>query len=117
MNNILVLQPYWHNSTWVFDDDRFDLQREAFVAGADKVISKLVEKYQIKNPQKGFKLIFSTGKFPDYQIEGFKISEGDGSQGTFYRVEEFKTDAWLCPSLLHYFSLPPLKLYVKAESL
>ncbi len=43
-NSILVIKPYRYNGTWVFDDDRFDLVREPFVAGIPEMIDVLVAK-------------------------------------------------------------------------
>lgn len=115
MNAIQIIRPYWHDGTWVFDDDRFGLSREPFIAGADTVISRLVE--QIPNARSGFKLIFATMAFPGAQLEVTRTSEGDGQSGTYYWAEQFGLEAWLCPALLHYFPEPPPKIFAKAEPL
>ena len=57
MNSIQLIKPFWHDGTRVFDDDRFGLSREPFVAGADEIITKLVA--DIPKARKGFKLFFS----------------------------------------------------------
>lgn len=113
MNALHIIQPYWHSGTWVFDDDRFGLSREPFVAGADTVISRMVE--HIPNARAGFRLTFSANPFPGAQLEVTRTSAGDGQSGTYYRAEQFKMDAWLCPALLHYFPQPPPKIFAKAE--
>ena len=115
MNAIQIIRPYWHDGTWVFDDDRFTLSREPFIAGADTVISRLVE--GIPNARAGFKLIFSSIPFPGAQLEVTRTSPGDGTGGTYYRAGQFNLDAWLCPALLHYFPEPPPKIFAKAEPL
>src|SRR4030095_12323687 len=101
MNSLHVIQPYWHNGTWVFDDDRFGLSREPFVFGADAILTRLVA--SIPNARAGFKLIFAEFPLPGAQIEVIRTSEGDGTTGTFYRCDAFELDGWLCPALLHYF--------------
>ena len=113
MNSIHLIKPYWHDGTWVFDDDRFGLSREPFVAGADTIISKAVE--HIPNARDGFKLIFADFKMPGTQLTLTRTSEGDGSSGTYYHCEELGMDGWLCPALLHYYPSPPEKIYARAE--
>jgi hypothetical protein len=115
MNSIHVIQPYWHHGTWVFDDDRHGLSREPFVAGADTIISKMVE--AVPNARTGFKLIFAEFAFPGAQLGVTRTSDGDGTSGTYYRAEKLDLDGWLCPALLHYFPKPPAKIFVKAEPL
>ncbi len=115
MNSIQLLKPYWHSGTWVFDDDRFGLSREPFVAGADEIITKLVA--DIPNARAGFKLLFSEVRFPGARITLTRTSEGDGKEGTYYRCEELAMDGWLCPALLHYYPSPPAKIHAKAEPL
>ena len=115
MNAIHIIQPYWHGGTWVFDDDRFGLSREPFVAGADTIISKMVE--SIPHARSGFKLTFSAIEFPGAELEVTRKGDGDGTAGTYYRAEKLEMDGWLCPALLHYFPTPPEKIYAKAEPL
>lgn len=115
MNSLHVIQPYWHNGTWVFDDDRHGLSREPFVAGADTIISRMVE--QLPNARRGFKLIFAPFPFPGAQLEVTRTGSGDGQNGTTYHCAEYGMDGWLCPALLHYFPKPPEKIFAKAEPL
>ena len=42
-NSILVLHPYKYYGTWVFDDDRTGLVREAFVSGIPEILEKCLE--------------------------------------------------------------------------
>ena len=118
MNNncIMVLNPYWYNGTWVFDDKNHNLTKEAFVAGADKIISKMVESLKIDNAKNGFKLIFSKIPFPDYSVKLTRISHGDGRLGTSYQSQNGDI-GWLCPALLHYFPEPPSEIFIGAENL
>src|SRR5436190_6199618 len=63
-NAILTIAPYQHNGTWVFDDARFGLVREPFVAGVPKMIDVLVA--DIPDAAKGFRLTFSAKPFPEF---------------------------------------------------
>ena len=38
-NSIMVIMPYWHAGTWVFDDEQAGLLKEPFVAGADEMLT------------------------------------------------------------------------------
>lgn len=41
-DSIMVLQPYWHADTWVFDDSAVGLAKEPFVAGIPAMINDMV---------------------------------------------------------------------------
>ncbi|MCK5676729.1 MAG: hypothetical protein KAH99_06910, partial [Verrucomicrobia bacterium] len=41
-NSLLVIAPYRHANTWVFDDSSRGLLQEPFVAGIPELIDKLV---------------------------------------------------------------------------
>lgn len=66
-NTIMVIFPYRHHGTWVFDDDQVDLVHEPFVSGIPEMIDVLVK--DIANVDEGFKLLFSANPFPGYQVE------------------------------------------------
>ena len=36
----MVIYPYWNNGTWVFDDKQRGLKKEAFVMGADDILTE-----------------------------------------------------------------------------
>ena len=40
---MMVIFPYRHNSTWVFDDERVGLVHEPFVSGVPQMIDILVQ--------------------------------------------------------------------------
>ncbi|WP_238845912.1 hypothetical protein [Nostoc edaphicum] len=42
-NSIMVIFPYRHNQTWVFDDERMELIQEPFVSGIPEMIDILVD--------------------------------------------------------------------------
>jgi len=114
MSNVLmVISPYWSNGTWVFDDDAHGLIREPFVAGVPDMINELVE--DDPNAKDGFRLIFSTAPFPEYQRELIWVREEMG--GNWYTSVETEMGGWLCPAMDHYFDSTPEKIFVKAESL
>ena len=61
MNAIGVVAPYKYEGIWVFDDPAVGLVREAFVAGIDTMIDRLVA--SIPDAEQGFRLIFSATPF------------------------------------------------------
>lgn len=114
-NSIQVIQPYWYNGTWVFDDPEKDLDKEPFVGGADTIITGLVLAAGIAHPETGFKMIFSAGEFPGHQVVGDWVAEGDG--GNWYKIRGTEQEGWLCPALFKYFKEAPKTIYVKVETL
>ena len=112
-NSILTLKPYWYNGTWVFDDARVNLSKEAFVAGIPEMINHMTK--DIPNARKGFRLLFSANEFPGYQLKIKWVREGDG--GNWYYSDKLKMEGWLCPALFKYFKDAPKRIYAKAESI
>tara|TARA_Y100000310_G_C20473864_1_gene711424 strand:+ start:319 stop:747 length:429 start_codon:yes stop_codon:yes gene_type:complete len=112
-NSIFEIHPYWNGGTWVFDDDSVGLVREPFVAGMPEILDSMVK--NIKNAEKGFRLIFSATPFPEaYKL--IKIREEIG--GNWYRTENKPyREGWLCPALANYFPEAPNDIYAKAEEL
>jgi uncharacterized protein DUF6717 len=113
-NALMVINPYKWEGMWVFDDDKVDLIREPFVFGADKIIDKALALKGIKHPEKGFRLIFSAGPFPEFDLQFEWVRQGDG--GNYYKSDEFQMEGWLCPALLKYFDDPPQEIYAKFEN-
>ena len=112
-NSIIVIFPYRHGGTWVFDDPAVGLLREPFVAGIPEMIDRLVE--QIPHAASGFKLLFSSGPFPGYQVRVEHVREEHG--GNWYRWPGENREGWLCPALFKYFDKAPAALYCRAEPL
>ena len=110
-NTLMVIFPYRHEGTWVFDDAAVDLIKEPFVSGIPEMIDDLVN--GIPNAGKGFKLIFSKKPFPKYQRKLTWVREEYG--GNWYTING-KDEGWLCPALFKYFDVAPQEVYVKAES-
>jgi hypothetical protein len=108
----MVIEPYWHQDTWVFDDASVGLDKEPFVQGIPDMIDYLVK--DIPNARSGFILLFSSQPFAGYQAELTRVREENG--GCWYNVKDLGAEGWLCPALLRYFDAPPESIYVKAES-
>ncbi|MFN5183030.1 MAG: DUF6717 family protein [Bacteroidota bacterium] len=118
-NSILVINPFFKNGMWVFNDNRTGLIEEPFVAGADIFIEHLLKKQGKLNEAKpGFIAIFSKIPFPGNQaVLSFKEFK---DMGTIYTTNEtnFKNaiginELWLCPALNLYFKESPEKIYVE----
>lgn len=112
-NEIYVIVPYRHASTWAFDDPAVGLKAEPFVSGIPAMIDVLVER--IPKAVQGFRLLFSAAPFPGYQAELTRLRSEYG--GNWYQWSETNMEGWLCPALFRYFPEPPSKLYVRAEPL
>jgi len=112
-NAILIIKPYWHNGTWVFDDKRVNLYQEPFVAGIPEMISHITK--DIPNAKNGFRLLFSANSFPGYQMKLVWLrKEG---YGNWYYFEDLKMEGWLCPALFKYYKKTPKEIYAKAEAI
>jgi hypothetical protein len=113
-NAITVIKPYQWEGQWVFDDDRVDLVKEPFVAGADTLIDLAIERKGITDANKGFLMLFSENPFPgaDLQLEWVR----EEMSGNIYRWPEEKREGWLCPALLKYFETAPKTLYVQLKA-
>ncbi|BBD57827.1 hypothetical protein NIES2109_05950 [Nostoc sp. HK-01] len=112
-NSMMVIFPYRHNQTWVFDDERLGLVQEPFVSGVPEMIDILVQ--GIANVEEGFKLLFSASPFPGYQAELTWLREE--YNGNWYLWREKGLEGWLCPALFKYFEQAPAKIYCQAEGL
>jgi len=110
-NELMIIMPYWHAGTWVFDDEATGLCMEPFVAGIPEMINDLVG--DIPNAQDGFRLTFSASPFPGYQIELIHV-RGE-YEGNWYKRADDSMEGWLCPALFKYFDRAPQKLYAKAD--
>ena len=121
-NQINVISPYLWNSMWVFDDEKKELDKEPFVAGADTMLDFLTEhKYDSCN------LIFSKDPFKGHQHQISKSTSSelnwhgdpniDGTDYEFVQSDLGIHDLWLCPALLKYFDTPPDNIYFKVDNL
>jgi hypothetical protein len=113
MNSILLITPYKHHGSWVFDDPAVGLVREPFIAGIDTMIDQLVA--NIPDAERGFRAFFSATPFPGYEV---KLTwRRTDSGGNWYFAEKFGSEGWLCPALYKYFEKAPSEIFVKAEPL
>jgi hypothetical protein len=110
-NAIMVIAPYLHEGTWVFDDESARLVKEPFVAGVPEMIDVLVK--DIPEADRGFRLLFSAKPFPGHQKE-LRWLRGDFG-GNVYALDDPPMEGWICPAMFKYYSTPPKNLYVKAE--
>jgi len=112
-NSVMVIAPYRHAGTWVFDDPNAGLVREPFVFGMPEIIDEIVR--GIKGATKGFRLLFSAEPFPEHSVKlVWKRSEHGGN---WYLAEKLDMEGWLCPALFKYFPRAPREIYARAESL
>jgi hypothetical protein len=110
-NAIMVIAPYRHAGTWVFDDPAVGLRREPFVAGVPEIIDTMVK--DVPNAENGFRMTFSANPFPGYQQKLTWVRAESG--GNVYRSDQSAMEGWLCPALFHYFKTAPRELYVRAD--
>ena len=112
MNSIIAIHPYKHEGVWVFDDPKVGLIQEAFVAGADNIIERMVA--GLNRPEAGFTLIFSASPFPGHQaIFEWRRSEMGGN---WYYNAQLDAEGWLCPALFKYFAEAPQRIYAQFKS-
>jgi hypothetical protein len=111
-NALIVIAPYRHAGTWVFDDPSARLVREPFVAGVPEMIDFLVR--DIPGATNGFRLLFSAQPFPGYQ-KRLTWLRGDMG-GNYYKMEDPAMEGWICPAMFRYYKTAPKELYVKAEA-
>lgn len=65
--------------------------------------------------QDGFRLTFSTNKFPDHTHSLSWDREGD--TGNWYNCDQTDQSGWLCPALFLFFPEAPKKLYARADQI
>lgn len=111
-NALIVIAPYRHAGTWVFDDPSAGLVREPFVAGVPEMIDYLTK--GMPGATNGFRMLFSARPFPGYQKK-LTWLRGDMG-GNYYRMEDPTMEGWICPAMFRYYKTAPKELYVKAES-
>ena len=129
--SVLTLYPYLKSGTWMFDDARTGLKEEAFVLGADAVLTRLVHQKSIPAAERGFTVRFSDEPFDGFDVE-LKWLRSDDPQavpgrnadgpplgGNWYSctVAGQVMEGWLCAALGLYFTAPPASIFVKVEPL
>ena len=107
-NTIFTIFPYKLQGQWLFDDKNKGLDREAFVAGADDMLDLVC-----KGANKCVAL-FSSSKFPDYDLTLTLLEEYPDGSGDFY-CEELKHNLWLCSANQKYFTGVPKTIFLKIK--
>ena len=126
---LVIIQPYWHEDAWVFDDVSKGLEREPLdqlFEGESEEIKLLARlaglglspsiNYLVKdipNAREGFILLLSSQPIPGHQVELTLVGEEDG--GFTYEAKDYRRQVWLPLTLISYFEAAPESLYVKAE--
>ena len=108
-NSLLIIEPYKHAGTWVFDDPGRGLKKEPFVAGIPGIIDKVTE--DIPDAEDGFRIIFSAQPFPGHTHTLVRKEKQGG--GNWYRCPKYDMEGWLCPALYKYFDEAPEVIYFK----
>jgi hypothetical protein len=131
MTNVLnVIQPYWHEDAWVFDDaseglekeplegrfegelgDLMELEQAVFGGGITRMIDYLVK--DIPNAREGFLLLLSSQPFAGYQVELTRLKKE--LRGWTYEAKNYRVKPWFPPVMSRYFQVAPESLYVRAE--
>ena len=109
---VKTIVPYNWYGLLVFDDPEVGLEKEPFVSGVPQILYNLCSMAGIKEPKKGFKLLFSGTEFQGFQIKAERLEPDNG--GYWYRV--LGQEGWLCPALFKYFDEAPETLYIKVEA-
>lgn len=114
MNQLMIIAPYWDDSsgTWVFDRPDLGLYQEPFVLGVPHMIDQLTK--DITNARNGFRLIFSHEPFPQFNDKLTRLQRDMG--GWWYRDNK-ANKGWLCPAIFCFFKTAPMHIYIKAESI
>lgn len=112
-NALNVIFPYKYEGMWVFDDADVGLVKEPFVEGADVIIERALEAKGITNADSGFRLLFSAGEFPRFDVKFTWLRAADG--GNYYAAEGSDLEGWLCPALFKYFDDAPKEIYARFE--
>jgi hypothetical protein len=112
MNTLMIIYPYRKNGTWMFDDAATGLREEPFISGIPEIIEFATAQAGIKNPEDGFKLLFSATPFPGYQaILRLAQWRAEDCGGNWYQLEGTELEGWLCPALFKYFDYAPKTIY------
>lgn len=129
----LVLYPYlsqqgWTRGSYVFDDERTRIKNEPFVLGMSEMIARLVSHKGLKNPEEGFKLVFSSEDMEsDTVLEWIRSDDentkpgdpGSSSKGNWYRatIAGLRMEGWLCPMLQSFYDAAPQRICIRVENL
>jgi hypothetical protein len=111
MNSLFVIRPYKYYGQWVFDDADKGLNKEALVAGIDKMLD--IWAAQTKASNKGLVITFSESFFPGINFSIDWVRED--VVGNWYESKALGFQGWLCPALFKYFPQAPKQIFAKIE--
>jgi len=105
---LFTIYPYFFKKTWVFDNKKLNLDKEAFVQGADVIIEYI--SHYIEGAKDGFALTFSSERMINshYSLTFIKSEMG----GSWYQLDGTDLQGWLCPALFKFFPTAPERIYV-----
>jgi hypothetical protein len=111
-NAVQVLEIYKAGPFWVFDDERFDLEREPFVQGASEAIDKLAAHAGLSHRDRLF-LVFSRTPMPNsHRFTRDNNGLLPEKMGATYTTDDGHR-LWLCSAMAHYTGkgLAPAELH------
>ena len=108
---LMIIEPYWHDDMWVFDDEYLGMDKEPLVAGMPQIVDDLVR--NISDARGAFKLLFSPAPFPGYRMKLERTGEDDQCGG--YAIDGRPEEGRLSAALSNYFATPPETIFVAAE--
>lgn len=125
-----VIKPFKKGNEWFFvhNDDEYPMAPAQIVSaslspiivGADNFIRIGCEAKNIKNPQDGFNLLFSTEYFPTCDVK--LVFKENFFNGYVYTIEPSNytnvipgQSVFMCSFINIYYKTPPREIYLKAE--
>lgn len=100
-----ILEPWFFDDLWFFDDEVFDIKKEQFLNGSD-IILKHINK-QFTQEADFFYLVFSNHKFENYNYV-LELSD------SVYYLKGTSIFGNFPDKLLNYFRKVPEKIYLYA---
>ena len=115
-NALFKLNAYFKDGFWMFDDEYREIYEEPFVAGADLLFDEMSGRVDDQSIDQ-CSVVFAHTPIPEADVHAV-LSHGDGYDGHYYTVEQYKPEIqgfqfWLCPALLAFYDEAPKDLFVK----
>ncbi len=115
----MIVEPYWHEGRWVYDDVHKGSKGEPLEAPGIELarllgfslIDSLAK--DIPNAHSGFVLLLSRQPIAGCQVELTYVT--DGMDGIAYKVHDRELYWWLGSAFENFFEIPPKTLYARAE--
>lgn len=100
-----VLEPWFYDDLWFFDDEVFKIKKEQFLNGSDIILKHINNKFL--KEQEFFYLVFSNYKFENHN---YTLNLRDN----VYYLEDTTVFGNFPLKLLDYFRIQPLIIYLYA---